>query len=206
MIRIISGDYRRRKLLTPSGTETVRPLPDRVRTSIFNMLHGHLAGQAVFDAFAGVGSFGLEAVSRGAAPVVMVERDREIAALLERNIGELGAEGRVEVVRGDALGLAALSRCPSPVHVAFFDPPYPVMRDPAQRERVLAQFQEVIGRLDDEGFAIIRTPWPFHDLVDERKVPVGLSLEGAQGPETHVYGSTAVHWYMRSGPERTLDA
>ncbi|MCA9292635.1 MAG: RsmD family RNA methyltransferase [Phycisphaerales bacterium] len=201
MIRIIAGDYRRRTLATPKGQDVVRPLPDRVRTSIFNMLVGHLEGQPVFDAFAGVGSFGLEAASRGAQPVVMVERDREIGRLLEQNAQTVGAGERVQIVKGDALGLAALAQCPAPVHVAFFDPPYPMMEDAAQRGRIMAQFANVVERLDADGFAIIRSPWPF--LVrDEEGVrtqeAIDLHVPGAEGPETHVYGSTAVHWYVRA--------
>ncbi len=185
--------------MTPRSEDVVRPLPDRVRTSVFNMLHGHLEGHAVFDAFAGVGSFGLEAASRGAAPVLMIERDKQIAKLLEENVEHLGAQDRVEVVCGDALGQSALARSPMPVHVAFFDPPYPMMRESAQRRRILDQFTHVVAMLDDTGYALLRSPWPFVDAGDDETeaTPIDLHIPGAKGPETHVYGSTAVHWYMQ---------
>lgn len=202
MIRIIAGEYRGRKIATPKGDDVVRPVPDRVRTSIFNMLVGHLEGQAVFDAFAGVGSFGLEAASRGANPVVMVERDREVGRLLEENARLLGAQDRVHIVKGDALGMAALAQCPSPVHVVFFDPPYPMMEDESQRRRIFDQFARIVERLDPGGFALLRSPWPYLERDEEHKrtaQAIDLAIPGAQGPETHVYGSTAVHWYMRGG-------
>ncbi|MFG0292425.1 MAG: 16S rRNA (guanine(966)-N(2))-methyltransferase RsmD [Phycisphaerales bacterium JB050] len=255
MIRIISGDYRRRQLKTPKDATVTRPLTDRVRTALFNMLRGHLEDQTVLDAFAGVGSFGLEAASRGASEVVMIERDREIASILQQNIDDLGAGEICRVIKGDALGLSILSRCPRPVHIIFFDPPYPMILDPTQRDRIFGQFSRLTQLLDDEGFAILRTPWPVIDRVVDGKryqggpeqpddddeddgrypsetaftiddfddpeaaaiegslpepkadvaqpelgerVPMDLTIEGAEGPETHVYGSMAVHWYMKT--------
>lgn len=136
-------------------------MPDRVREALFLLLRGHTEGQAVADVFAGTGAVGLEAISRGAARCVFVERDREIANILRANVESLGVGDRCEVVQGDALGGAALSRCPRPVHLVFFDPPYPMVTDPATRPRVFDQFARFIELLDPEGFAVLRTPWPF---------------------------------------------
>lgn len=204
MIRIIAGTHRGRRLHTPPDSETVRPLPDRVRTSLFNMLRGHIEGRTFFDAFAGTGSFGLEGLSRGAERAILFERDKGVFQLLKRNVDELGLMDRAEIVHGDVLGMAALSRCPNGVRVVMFDPPYPMMEDPGKRRLVLGQFQRFIEKLDDEGFAIIRTPWPFLEPREEGQPlrrPVNLSLAGAVGPETHEYGSTALHWYARGGGE-----
>jgi 16S rRNA (guanine(966)-N(2))-methyltransferase RsmD len=204
-VRIISGEYRGRRLLSPDGADTTRPLPDRVRVSLFNMLKGHFESESFFDAFAGTGSFGLEAISRGAARCVFIEKDREALRVLSENIETLGAADRAEVFPGDALGSGALSRCPRPVHVVMFDPPYAMVEDPAPRKRAFDQFARLIECLDDKGFAIMRTPWPFTDDVEREsipghfdKVPVPLTIAGAEGPETHTYGSTAVHWYMKA--------
>lgn len=262
MIRIISGEYRHRQLKTPKDASVTRPLTDRVRTAVFNMLRGHIEGEVFLDAFAGVGSFGLEAASRGAGEVVMIERDRQIAEILQANVDTLGAGEVCRVIRGDALGAAIIARCPRPIHIVFFDPPYPMILDPAQRQLVFGQFARMVQLLDDTGFAIIRTPWPVIDRMidgqrtrggpvqpepvepphkgrypeeasytiddfddpaeaaelarlhesmaeDEEAEPaqdigervlMDLTIEGAEGPETHVYGSMAVHWYMkRSG-------
>lgn len=207
MIRIISGEYKGRRIETPRDASKTRPVPDRVRTALFNMLRGHLEdGQAVLDAFAGVGSFALEAASRGAL-VVAIEKDREIAAILRRNVEMLGAQSRVQVIQHDALGASAISRAPRPLHVVFFDPPYPMIQDPTQRKRVLEQFDRFIDLLEYDGFAILRTPWPLNDRVvlgeNEEglpitdKKPVALERSGAAGPETHVYGSMALHWYQK---------
>lgn len=204
MLRIIAGEFRSRLLGTPPDARSARPLPDRVRVALFNMLEGHYEDGAFVDVFAGTGSFGLEAISRGAERCVFVEQDRAMAAILERNIAALGVEDRATLVKADALGPAAIASAPRPSHVVFFDPPYPMMTDPAKRERVFDQFRRFVEVLDPAGFAIIRTPWPFVDHEEDPENPehtlridVALELEGALGPETHAYGSTALHWYMR---------
>lgn len=228
MLRIIGGDLKRRRIHTPPDAETTRPTPDRVRLAIFNLLRGHTEGVEVFDAFAGTGAMGFEALSRGASGVVFVERERKIAQLIERSAEDLGVADRIEIARGDALGAAALARCPEGVHLIFFDPPYPLVRDPAQWPRVREQLGRLIGKLDETGYAVFRTPWPFlhaeEGVIDDaRPAPrrmrddepevemidlnqptpkrelhgVDLAIPGALGPETHEYGSMAVHLYMR---------
>ena len=206
-MRIIAGEFKARRLYSPPGEDKTRPLPDRVRTSTFSLLNGHYEGNAFADFFAGTGSFGLEAISRGAASCVFVEKDREIVPVLKGNIDLLGVGDRAEVFQGDALGPAALSRVPRPLHVLMFDPPYPLMEDAAQRQRVFDQFARAAALLDDTGFALIRTPWPFVDHIERAdnpghfdKVSVNLAIPGLRGPETHAYGSTAVHWYMKRAP------
>lgn len=188
MLRIISGQYRRRLLKTPPDAEKTRPIPDRVKESLFQILRGHCEGATVFEGFAGVGAIGLEAVSRGATRVVMVERDREIFKLLESNIETLGCHERVEPICGDALGPGALSRCPRPVHLVFFDPPYAMVRDPAGWGRVKTQFERLITMLDDTGYAVLRTPWPlFHEFAPDG-TPVDQSAEAARGRKAGAAG------------------
>lgn len=160
-MRIISGEFRRRQLLSPKDAATTRPIPDRVKESLFSLLRGNCEGANVLDVFAGTGAIGLEAISRGAARCVFVERDKKVGDLLQRNIETLGCEDRCELVRSDALGPATLSRAPRPVNLAFFDPPYPIVLDPQGWDRVKRQFGRVIDLLSDDGFAILRTPWPF---------------------------------------------
>lgn len=201
-MRIIAGEFRSRRIESPPDDSTTRPIPDRVRESVFSLLRGHFEGARVFDAFAGTGVIGLEAVSRGAVECVFVEKDRRVATVLRRNVASLGAEGRCEVFEGDALGAGALSRCPRPVDVAFFDPPYPLARDPLGWRRLRGQAERVVELLSDDGFLVLRTPWPFTSAAEDSLRPseradVDLTLAGAEGPETHVYRGTAVHLYMR---------
>lgn len=160
-MRIIAGEFRSRRLLTPKDDSVTRPIPDRVKESLFGLLRGHCEGATVFDAFAGTGALGLEAISRGATRCIMVEMDKGSAALLRQNVESMGATDRCDVVVGDALGAGALARCPRPLDLAFFDPPYPLVRDAIGWKRVRAQVERVIDLLSDDGFVVVRTPWPF---------------------------------------------
>lgn len=159
-MRIIAGDFKKRRLQGPPDDTTTRPIPDQVKESLFNILRGHCEDGPVLDCFAGTGSIGLEALSRGAPHCTFVERDRKIAHVLKANIEHCHAGDRAELVIGDALGPGALSRCPRPLHLAFFDPPYALVRDRAGLERVKAQVARAVALLDDTGYAVLRTPWP----------------------------------------------
>lgn len=166
-MRIIGGEFRKRRLQGPPDGEVTRPISDMVKESLFNLLRGHPEDGAVLDCFAGTGSIGLEALSRGAPRCVFVERDRRMADVLKQNIEHCGAGDRAEVVVGDALGPGALSRCPRPVHLIFFDPPYAMVRSVAGWARVKEQFSRAVALLDDTGYAVLRTPWPFFHAEEE---------------------------------------
>ena len=119
-VRIIAGKWRSRIVKFPAAAQ-LRPTPDRVRETLFNWLGQRLDGLACLDLFAGSGALGFEASSRGAARVVMVERDRAVARALRDSAEALAAEG-VQVVESDAL--AYLARAGERFDLAFVDPPY----------------------------------------------------------------------------------
>ena len=100
---------------------SLRPTPDRVRETLFNWLGQRLDGLRCLDLFAGSGALGFEALSRGAARVVMVERDREAVNALRANARELGAEA-LDIVQGEALAFLAANK--ESFDVVFLDPPY----------------------------------------------------------------------------------
>lgn len=185
-MRIIGGEYRRRKLLSPPEGTITRPFPDMVKEAMFNLLRGHFEGETVLDCFAGTGTVGLEAASRGASRVVCIERDRRVAKVLERNIEMLGAEELVEVVAGDALGPTAIHRCPKPVHIVFFDPPYAMVRDLHDWARVRTQLERLITILDDTGYAVLRTPWPLFHIVEDEADSLDGPLVGRKKREAGV--------------------
>jgi 16S rRNA (guanine966-N2)-methyltransferase len=126
ILRIIGGRHRGRKLRFPDGVE-IRPTPDRVRETLFNWLQQRMDGARVLDLFAGSGALGLEALSRGAAGTVFVEKDRRAAAALSA-VMEEWRETSGTVVCADALAWLAQRRAPSgddpPFDVVFLDPPY----------------------------------------------------------------------------------
>jgi 16S rRNA (guanine966-N2)-methyltransferase len=126
-MRIVAGAWRGRMLRAPDG-QTTRPTSDRLRQALFDMLahapwagHGVLDGARVLDAFAGTGALGLEALSRGAAEAVFMERDRAALAALSANIAACRAEQRARILRCD---VTAPQRAPAPCDVVFLDPPY----------------------------------------------------------------------------------
>lgn len=119
-LRIVGGEYRGRTLTVPNH-RGLRPTSDRVRETLFNWLSPVIEGARCVDLFAGSGALGFEAVSRGAAEVVMVERVEAVTRVLRAHAGALGT-GRVTVVHADALRwLAAEGR---PFDIAFLDPPF----------------------------------------------------------------------------------
>jgi 16S rRNA (guanine966-N2)-methyltransferase len=120
LLRIIGGQWRGRKIQFPP-VEGIRPTPDRIRETLFNWLQPIIPGARCLDLFAGSGALGLEALSRGASRVVMVERERKVAEYL-RNTGQTLAADGLEVVQADAL--AYLRREPQPFDVVFLDPPF----------------------------------------------------------------------------------
>ncbi len=129
-VRIIGGQYRRRLLDFPGGAG-LRPTPDRVRETLFNWLGQDLPGWTCLDLFAGSGALGFEAASRGAARVVMIERDAQALAALEKNRTQLAAS-QVDIQRADALAWLANSR--EAFDLVFVDPPF----DSGLAEAVLA--------------------------------------------------------------------
>ena len=123
-MRIISGTARGRRLLAPR-TRSIRPTADRVRESIFNVLGQTLNGQDVLDLFAGTGALALEALSRGAAKAVLVDRDREAVRLCEANARMLGFGDRVRVLSAPVeQAIKRLERGGERFDLIFADPPY----------------------------------------------------------------------------------
>ena len=120
-IRIIGGDWKRTPLPV-LDLDGLRPTPDRVRETLFNWLGQRLDGQRCLDLFAGSGALGFEAASRGAARVLMVERNARAASQLRANQERLAARS-IEIAEADGLRLAA-SLAPGSFDVVFLDPPF----------------------------------------------------------------------------------
>ena len=119
-VRIIGGAWRSRRLEFPEAAG-LRPTPDRVRETVFNWLAAFLPGAACLDLFAGSGAFAFEALSRGAARVVLVEQDAAVVAALRASRDRLRATG-AEIVHADAIDFLA-----GPIRefdIVFCDPPY----------------------------------------------------------------------------------
>ena len=122
-MRIISGEWRGRKLIAPRGDAT-RPTADRTRETLFNMLTSRLGSfddLRVADLFAGSGALGLEALSRGAAHCLFVEQEKPAVDAIKANILALGARDRSKVQQGSVMSLGPTSE---PYDLLLLDPPY----------------------------------------------------------------------------------
>jgi len=169
-MRIIAGSKRGMKLLSPKS-DVSRPITDRVKESLFSILdkydlpavrraHGpersRRGGKIVADLFSGVGSLGLESLSRAAAFVTFVEKEAKVIAILERNIEKSGFAGESKVIRADAFKVGA------PVDkqkydLVFVDPPYSTTMK-AKAGSPLSRLLDLLnGQLVAGGIVVVRT-------------------------------------------------
>ena len=123
-MRIISGTSRGRKLVTPRH-QSLRPTSDRVKESIFDILQDDVQDKVVLDLFAGTGNLGIEALSRGARRALFVERGRQALRLIQRNLAQVGLEGRSEILPKDAnRAIGILNQRGECFDLILMDPPY----------------------------------------------------------------------------------
>jgi 16S rRNA (guanine(966)-N(2))-methyltransferase RsmD len=124
MVRIIGGVYKSRKLKFPK-TKLIRPATDRLKETIFNILGQTMEGERVLDLYAGMGSIGIEALSRGAAKATFVEQSSLGIRYIADNLRVFGLENRSSVLKTDVLrAVPELYKQGESYHVVFIDPPY----------------------------------------------------------------------------------
>lgn len=184
-MRVIAGEFRGRKLIAPGGSGT-RPTADRVKEALFSML-ADVSGAVVLDLFAGTGALGIEALSRGAARAVFVERGPDALSALRANLTALGlftrageasgsSQPRVEVRSQEALG--ALKRAAiagERYDLVFLDPPY------AQAASLARKLGEALPRVLAANALVV--------LESDRRAPLALGLEVERERR---YGDTSI--------------
>lgn len=157
-MRIIAGSKRGMKLLSPPGRDT-RPITDRVKESLFNVLnnHGFPEGAVVADLFCGTGSMGLEALSRGAEWVTFFDKDRRVIEILKKNIERAVFGNQCKPVAANILSVGAAPTEHGLYDLVFVDPPYMMSTNSGEGSRV-AQLMELIGRqVNPDAVVILRT-------------------------------------------------
>jgi 16S rRNA (guanine966-N2)-methyltransferase len=158
-MRIIAGTKRGMKLLSPKK-QVSRPITDRVKESLFSVLYkyGLPSGAVKADLFCGVGSLGLEALSRGAEFVTFVERDPRIISVLDKNIEKAGFVKESKVIRANAFKIgASLNSDRRKYGLVFVDPPYAQTMD-VQIGSPLSGLLNLLGeQVDGEGIVVVRT-------------------------------------------------
>ncbi len=172
-MRVIAGTRKGYRLAAPRGRDT-RPTSDRVRESVFNLV-GLLEGATVLDLYAGSGAMGIEALSRGAARAVFVERDPDALRVIARNLDRLRLAG-ARVLRGDAVtALAQEAAAGRKYDLVLVDPPYEMYLD---LQPQLARYLPAV--LAEDGLLVVET-----DARVQPELPLPLR-------KSRVYGRTRV--------------
>jgi len=189
-MRIIAGKYRGRKLLPPASDLT-RPITDRVKQSLFDILQPRIEGSRVYDCFAGTGSMGLECLSRDATAVTFFEADRSALSRLQRNIEAIEEKDRATIVRGDLFqwfdrptAIADEAR----IDLVFLDPPYRFLTERPQELNHLA-LRMVQRHLAKDGVVIFR-----------HQADVTLGLDGLVKVDQRDYGSMSIEFLGSTPP------
>lgn len=178
-MRIIGGEFGSRPLLGPQG-EATRPVTDRVKQSLFDMVAPRLENAVVYDLFAGTGSMGLESLSRGAKEAIFFEADRSALARLNQNILTLRVADRSRIIPGDLfkwfhratqkpaqanVDQTVQSRGAGPADLVFLDPPYRFLTDRPD-ELLQLSLHLAHAHLHAESLVVFR-----HDVKDELELP-----------------------------------
>jgi 16S rRNA (guanine(966)-N(2))-methyltransferase RsmD len=158
-MRIIAGSKRGMNLFSPPGMDS-RPITDRVKQSLYDVLQKYdlPAGKVVADIFSGVGSLGLEALSRGAVFVTFVEQNPQIAPVLKQNIEKAKFTGQSKIVKSDAFSVAWPMDAEHPQYdLAFVDPPYVDSANTLPSSPLGILLTRLSERVSAGGFVIVRT-------------------------------------------------
>ena len=162
------------KLFSPDTMES-RPYTDRVKESVFDVLFKYdlIENRRIADVFCGVGSMGLEAVSRGAAAVTFVEKDFRIIDVLKKNIQKCDFADQTSVVRANAFKVGAtLGFDEEKYSIIFIDPPFPLTRNVEAGSRLSGMMKLVSEQLADDGIIVVRT----HKNVELTEEYQGLEI------------------------------
>jgi 16S rRNA (guanine(966)-N(2))-methyltransferase RsmD len=179
-MRIIAGILRGRKLFQPRGVD-LRPTTDKVKEALFNILSPHLPGAVFLDLYAGSGSIGIEAISRGARHVVFVEKNKQNVLLIQKNLSQFDLTAKVTTFHGTALDFLKTNK--ESFNLIYIDPPY--------EENDLSERLQTLGGSDtiaQQGVVVIEH---FH----KRDLPP--SFEKLELFRRTRYGGTALSFYVK---------
>jgi len=158
-VRVIGGEFRSRRLKSIPGLDT-RPTPDRLRETLFDILGSRIEGVVFADAYAGTGSVGVEALSRGAARAIFIERSKNAGRVILENLASLGLEDRALLITSPAA--SALKNCEA--DIVFLDPPYTRETEYAsaldalgERPPMLVIVQHSVRFTPAESYGLLRT-------------------------------------------------
>ena len=187
-MRIIGGSAKGKHLAGFTG-RAIRPTPDRVREALFSILFtrlGSLSGLRVLDLYAGTGAMGLEALSRGAATALLIDKGPQSARLIPDNLRACAMEARGSFRRGNVLQVLT-SLGPSPFDLIFLDPPYGQ-----------GLVEQTLSLIDSRGLLAVGG---VICAESERHSGIPAAIGSLSRIDERSYGSTAVHLFSHSDPE-----
>ncbi len=185
-MRIISGKYRGKKILQPTDNET-RPLKDLTKESIFNIIkHSNLIkieieNSNILDLFSGVGSFGLECMSRGASNIVFYENYKNVIKILKRNISDLDSGVKTKIIEKNIFDINCFNNLNNEFEIIFIDPPF-------KEKNVFKLMDNIIKLklLKDNGIFIIHRHKNENDLLPKE---MNIFLEKSYGVSKIIFGN-----------------
>lgn len=183
-LRVIAGKAKGRKLKTVEG-DTTRPITDRVKESLFNILAGDVIDSNWWDLFAGTGAVGIEALSRGATSVRFSDMNKGPIEVIKSNVEHCGFAGQSEIRRADAFAYLAAQPDRKFEYIYIAPPQYKDMWSKA-----LELLDENIGWLADDGWAIVQ-------IAPREYRTSAPTLNNLEEFEQRQYGSTLLIFYQR---------
>jgi RNA methyltransferase, rsmD family len=149
-MRVIGGKYRGKKLIPPKNDD-IRPTTDKARESLFNMLQYYIYGSSFLDLFSGSGAVSIEAISRGASLVTLVEKSRESIKTINANLNLIADEkSKAELINSDVINYLQISK--GKFDIIFADPPYAY-----EKTNQIIELISTRKLLEDDGVVIIET-------------------------------------------------
>ncbi|MBV6519008.1 MAG: 16S rRNA (guanine(966)-N(2))-methyltransferase RsmD [Candidatus Brocadia sp.] len=188
-MRVIAGSARGVHLGSVKGS-TTRPIPDRVKESLFNILAGVIPDSRIIDMYAGTGAIGIEALSRGAKSCIFVENDRSALQVIKKNLELTRLQSNASVLPYDVFEITPhLEKQHVVVDVIFASPPYPLLGKTSYRDDLLAVFSSFCQKqiLISDGLI----------MLQHRKTSRGMAPK-ASTPElfdTRTYGDTQISFF-----------
>lgn len=180
MIRVITGSAKGKKLLVPEGI--TRPITDRIKTSLFDLIKDFLPGAAVLDVFAGSGALGIESLSRGAGTATFLENDLKAQLLIIKNLENTGFSDRATIRKQDAFRhLHVLEDNGESFDLIFADPPFVFTAE--EKQRILDLLPPILNK---NGLIVFR--YPAKEAYPEKIA--GLTLAYSKK-----YGESKVNFY-----------
>lgn len=181
-MRVISGTARGKRLQAPRGMDT-RPITDMIKEALFNVIGRNIVNASLLDLFAGSGSVGIEALSRGAQQVIFIDNSNNAVRVIKENLNNCGFTERFELYRNDVFrAMEILEKRKAKFDYIYADPPFTV-------ETIFSPLLEILDKsflLAPDGSLIIRSP---------RRMNLPPKLNSLEEYRINNYGESTLHYY-----------